>query len=134
VTLELPRWLLAERLAFGLILAGALVTEVVLVRYPALRQGPGLLAAALLALWQWRLGRHRSRRVRLGPGDIEVQAGAVPTSATGPRARILGRSVVLHWRANGRSRTAWLTPADVPPAALRRMRVCCRTQRRPAVS
>lgn len=134
MTLELPRWLLADRLTLALIAAGALALEATLARYPGLPQGPGLLLGGLLATWQWHRARHRPRLVCLGPADIFVQTGGAGSTApaTGPRTRLLGRSVILHWRADGRSRTAWLTTADLPGEALRRMRVCCRTHRRAA--
>jgi hypothetical protein len=132
VNVELPRWLLAERLTIGLVAAGALALEATIARYPGLPQGPGLLVGGLLAAWQWRVGRHRTRALVLTPGGVLVRDGSAvaPVPATGPRARILGRSVVLHWRSGGRSRTLWLTSADLPRESLRQMRVCCRTQRR----
>jgi len=134
VTLELPRWLLAERLTLALVAAGAVAVEATLARYPGLPQGPGLVIGALLATWQWRVGRQRPGAVVLTPGDVLVRdgRGGAPVSATGPRARILGRSVILQWRAGGRTRTLWLTSADLPRESLRQMRVCCRTQRRAA--
>jgi len=134
VTLELPRWLLAERLTLALVAACALAVEAALSRYPGLPQGPGLVFGALLAAWQWRVGRQRPRAVVLTPGDVLVRDGraVAPVSATGPRGRILGRSVILQWRAGGRMRTLWLTSADLPGDSLRQMRVCCRTQRRAA--
>ena len=134
MTLELPRWLLAERLTVALVAAGAVAVEATLARYPGLPQGPGLVIGALLATWQWRVARQRPGAVLLTPGEVLVRDGRAlaPVSATGPRARILGRSVVLQWRAGGRSRTLWLTSADLPRESLRQMRVCCRTQRRAA--
>ena len=136
MTLELPRWLLAERLTLALIASGALAVEATLARYPGLPQGPGLLIGALLAAWQWRLGRHRPRAVVLASGDVLVRTGGAvaPVPATGSRARVLGRSVVLQWLDRGRSRTLWLTSADLPPESLRQMRVCCRTRRRAAAT
>lgn len=132
MTVELPRWLLAERLTLGLVAAGALALEATLARYPGLPQGPGFLIGGVLAAWQWRVGRRRPRSLLLTPGEVLVVDGraVVPVAATGPRARILGRAVVLQWRAGGRSRTLWLTSADLPREPLRQMRVCCRTQRR----
>jgi hypothetical protein len=132
VTLELPRWLLAERLTLGLIVAAAAVLEAAIARYPGLPQGPGLVLGGILAAWQWYGRRHRPRVLALGPdGSVSLAAGREPpVAATGPRARVVGRAVVLHWRAGGRSRTAWLTAADLPRDALRRARVCCRTHRR----
>ena len=134
MTLDLPRWLLAERLTLALVAACALGVEAAVARYPGLPQGPGLVIGVLLATWQWRVGRQRPRSVVLTPGEVLVRDGRAlaPVSATGPRARILGRSVVLQWRAGGRSRTLWLTSADLPRESLRQMRVCCRTQRRAA--
>jgi hypothetical protein len=136
VTVELPRRLLAERLTLGLVVACALGLEATLARYPGLPQGPGLLVGGLLAVWHWRLGRHRPTAVVLAGGDVLVRAGGAvaPVSATGPRARILGRSVVLQWRTRGRPRTLWLTSADLPRESLRQMRVCCRTRRRTAAT
>ena len=41
MTLELPRWLLADRLTLGLVVAAAVALETAVARYPGLPQGPG---------------------------------------------------------------------------------------------
>jgi len=129
MTLELPRWLMADLLSLGLIACGGVALELTVARYPGLPQGPGVLAAAALALWQWRRGRVRPRVLVLAPQAVAVltPGSDSPAAATGPRARVLGRSVLLHWREGRRSGTAWLTRLDAPPGALRHARVCCRT-------
>jgi len=129
MTVELPARLLADRVTWALALACAVAIEVALARHPGLLPGPGLAAGSLLLLWQWLRLRRRPSRVSIGPEGVSVQlrgqpggaSAAVP--ATGPRARVLGRSAVLHWRGADGAGTLWLTPADLPRDALRAIRV-----------
>jgi len=69
--------------------------------------------------------RRRPVRVAIGPDGVGVQlrGASAPLRATGPRARVLGRSVVLHWRGAEGTGTMWLTPLDLPRGALRAARV-----------
>jgi hypothetical protein len=125
VTVELPARLLADRLSVALAVACAVAIESTLARHPGMPWGVGLVAGGLLLAWQWRRVQRRPGRIAIGPGGVAVQLAGrgVPVPATGPRARVLGRSVVLHWRDAGASGTAWLTPADLPSAVLRAIRV-----------
>ena len=108
LTVELPRWLLAERLSLGLACATAPVVEGVLARHPGAPVGAGLAVAALLVAGVWLQRRRRPRFV------------AVPA---GPGSRLLGSSVVVHWQSSGRSGALWLTPADLPRETLRSIAV-----------
>ena len=126
MTLELPARLFADRLALGLAIAGAVAIEAMLARHPGGPAGPGLAAGAALLLWQWRRLRDRPRAVVAGAAGVALwfHGSPEPVPATGPGARVLGRSVLLHWRSGRRSGTLWLTPADLPREALRALRVC----------
>lgn len=108
VTVELPRWLLAERLSLGLACAVAPVVEAVLARHPGAPAGAGLAVAALLAAGAW-FQRHRR------PRSLVVSAG--------PGSRLLGSSVVVHWQSAGRAGALWLTPADLSRETLRSIAV-----------
>jgi hypothetical protein len=133
MTVELPARLLADRLSVALPVACAIALEAMLARHPGLLPGPGVVVGGLLLAWQrWR-ARRRPGRIAIGPDGVSVQPVGrdVTLSATGPRARVLGRSVVLHWRDGGTSATAWLTPLDLPREVLREIRVRVQA-RRPA--
>jgi hypothetical protein len=125
MTVDLPAQLLADRLTWALAVACAVALEAMLLRHPGLPPGPGLVAGGLLLLWQWRQRRRRPVRVAIGPDGVGVQlrGASAPLRATGPRARVLGRSVVLHWRSAEGTGTMWLTPLDLPRGALRAARV-----------
>ena len=111
MTVELPRWALADRLALGLIVAAGVVLEVVLANLAGAPRGIGVLASAVLVLWQWRHRRQRPLAL-----DIAPDAGAL--LRLGPGSRVLGSTVVLHWQSPQTSGAVWLTPADVPRQAL----------------
>jgi len=130
MTLDLPRRMLADRLALALVAASAVAVEATLGRYEGLPQGPGILAGFLLALWQWRLVRRRPRTVSLQAPGVPAPGTGIgpPASSAGPGARVLGSSVVLHWRDGAGEGTAWLTRADAPRETLRLARVCFRTR------
>jgi len=125
MTVELPARPLAERMTWALVLACAVAIEVALTRHPGLPPGPGLAAGGLLLLWQWLRLRRRPSRVSIGADGVGVQlrGSSAVVPATGPRARVLGRSAVLHWRGADGAGTLWLTPADLPRDALRAIRV-----------
>lgn len=131
MTVDLPARLLAERLALVLSVACVLAIEATLARHPGLPSGPGLLVGGLLLVWQWRRSRHRPVRIAIGPDGVAVQPAGrnVAAPATGPRARVLGRSVLLHWRNADGTGTAWLTPADLPSEVLRAIRVRVQARR-----
>ena len=135
MTVELPARLLADRLSVVLAVACALAIEAMLARHPGLPPGPGLAVGGLLLAWQWRRSRRRPSRIAIGPDGVAVQPAGrdVTVPATGPRARVLGRSVVLHWRDANATGTAWLTPADLPRDLLRAIRVRVQARRAAAV-
>jgi hypothetical protein len=108
VTVDLPRWLLAERLSLGLACATAPVVEAVLARHPGAPTGAGLAVAALLVAGAWFQRRRRPRSLAL---------------PAGPGSRLLGSSVVVRWQSPGRSGSLWLTPADLPRETLRSLAV-----------
>ena len=125
MTVELPGWLLADRLSLGLACATAPVVELVLARHPDATGGLGLVVAALLlAGWGWQR-RRRPRSLHLAPAGAWVQFadGARLDCRPGPGSRLLGSSVVLHWQAAARSGALWLTPVDLPRATLRSLAV-----------
>jgi hypothetical protein len=125
MTVDLPARLLADRLTWALAVACAIALEAMLARHPGLPPGPGLAVGGLVLLWQWLQRRRRPVRVSIGPDGVGVQLGGAvaPLQAAGPRARVLGRSVVLHWRGAEGAGTLWLTPLDVPRDALHAARV-----------
>ncbi len=129
MTLELPAFLLADRLTFALSLASGPALEAMLMRQPYPVTGAGLVLGLVLLLWQWRRARCRPRRLHLLPAGAQVAFGTAfgPVNAAGRRARLLGRTVVLHWhgrRGPGPSQgTLWITPFDLPGEALRSLRV-----------
>jgi len=108
VTVELPRWLLAERLSLVLACATAPVVELVLAHHPGAPAGAGVVIAVLLVAGVW-LQRHRR------PQSLEI------TPARG--SRLLGPSLVVHWQARGRSGALWLVPGDLPREMLRSLAV-----------
>ncbi len=131
MTVDLPARLLADRLTWALAVACAVALEAMLARHPGLPPGPGFAVGGLLLLWQWRQRRHRPVRVWIGPDGVGVQFGGASARlrAMGPRARVLGRSVLLHWRGAEGAGTLWLTPLDVPRDTLRAARVCIQVGR-----
>lgn len=129
MTLELPAFLLADRVTVGLALASGPAFEAMLTRHPIPVTGAGLVMGLVLLAWQWRRTRHRPRRLHISPAGAHIGFRPVdlPVPATGARARVLGRTVVLHWHGRpgpGPSQgTIWITPLDLPEEALRALRV-----------
>lgn len=125
VTVELPRWPLADRLALALVPAAGLVVEVVLARHPGAPAGWGVAACLLLVGTLWLQRRRRPRAVVLGPegGCLRFGDGAEEPCRPGHGTRLLGAGVVLHWQGRTRSGSLWLTPADLTRAELRRLAV-----------
>jgi len=125
VTVELPRWLLADRLSLGLACATAPVVELVLARYPGAFAGGGVVAAALLvAGLEWQR-RHRPQALGIAAtgGWLRRAGGTRAECRVGPGSRLLGASIVLHWETPGQSGAVWLTPADLPRETLRSLAV-----------
>jgi hypothetical protein len=129
MTLELPACLLADRVTVGLALVSGLALEAVFTRQPEPVAGAGLLIGFVLLAWQWRRTRLRPRRLYVTPAGAQTEFGPVDirVPVTGRRARVLGRTVVLHWhgrRGPGPSQgTIWVTPMDLPEESLRALRV-----------
>ena len=126
MTVELPRWTLADRVTVALVVAAGIVVEVVAAGQHGAPSGVGLAVAVGLLLWQ---ARHRARRPRAlasWPAGSSAVCGAPdcePCSVHGA-SRILGLSVVLHWQPAAGGRNAlWLTPLDLPRRALRQLAV-----------
>lgn len=133
---ELPARLLADRLSLALAVASAVAIEATLARHPGLPLGAGLVAGGLLLAWQWQRARRRPGRIAIAADGVAMCRVGCDTiiPATGPRARVLGRSVVLHWRDSDSTGTAWLTPADLPREVLRAIRVRVEARRAAAAS
>lgn len=125
VTVELPRWLLADRLTAALLLAVVLVIEAVAARHPGAPRGLGVVAAALLAVAFQFQRQRRPRTLLFAPGASQLRFadGSERPFVAGAGSRLLGSSVVLHWQSPGRSGAAWLTPADLPRETLRALAV-----------
>jgi len=125
MNLELPPRLLADRLSVLLILGCGAVLEAALWRHPGLPGGAGIVTAGLLLAWHLRRARAvPTQAVWGGHGwRLLLADGRRIDANLGRGTRLLGPSVVLHWRAEGRSYRAWLTAADVPRPLLRSLAV-----------
>ena len=129
MSLDLPRVTLAEAAAAVLCVVCAATVETVLGRYPAAPAGVGLLLGVLPAMWLFldsvRPGRALRRVVWLTDGAwrLEFRDGSTLIADLGAGTRLLGRSLVLHWRVSERSFTRWLTPWDVDDGQLRKVTV-----------
>jgi hypothetical protein len=134
VTVELPRWPLADRLSLVLAVAAAVVIEAVAARHPGAPAGVGVAAAALLALGLWFQRRHRPQALEFAPGAgcLRFPDGRQQPFRPGAGSRLLGTSVVLHWQSPGRSGSLWLTPADLSREQLRALAVRLVAAGRPA--
>jgi hypothetical protein len=125
VTVELPRWALADGLTLGLLVAAGAVLEVVLGGLAGAPPGAGALTAAALALWQRSQRMRRPVAVALARngGTLTLGDGRRVPCQVGPRTRVLGPTVLLHWQSEGPSGALWLTPADLPRETVRRWAV-----------
>jgi hypothetical protein len=134
VTVELPRWPLADRLSLALVVAAAVVIEAVAARHPGAPAGVGVAAAALLALGLWFQRRRRPQALEFasGAGCLQFRDGRQQPFQPGAGSRLLGTSVVLHWQSPGRSGSLWLTPADLSREQLRALAVRLGAAGRPA--
>jgi hypothetical protein len=126
LTVEWPRWLLADRLTMVLALACALVVELVAANYPDVPTGAGLALGSLL------IGAHlllasNSRAVlgaRLDPAGcwtLLTRSGE-EAAELAPGSRVLGPTVVLRLRTAGGVHQVWLSPRDVSASRLRLLR------------
>ena len=133
VTVELPRWPLVDRLSLALVVAAAVVIEAVAARYPGAPAGLGVAAATLLASGLWLQRRRRPQMLEFAPGAgcLRLADGQELPFQPGTGSRLLGASVVLHWRSAGRSGSLWLTPADLSREQLRALAVCLVATGRP---
>jgi hypothetical protein len=129
---DLPRWTLADRVSCSLAVAAGIALEAVAAGLDAAPGGIGCVIAGGLLLWQRRNVARRPQRLAIGPGDgspAKEPAGYEPC-AVHAASRILGGSVVLHWRArSGQRHGLWLTPLDLPRQTLRRLAVRLVTSR-----
>ena len=129
MSLDLPRITLAEAAAAALCLVCAVTVEIVLARYPAAPAGIGLLLGVPPVMWLFldsvRPGRALRRVVWLTDGAwrLEFRDGSTLIADLGAGTRLLGRSLVLHWRVSGWSFARWLTPWDVDDGQLRKVTV-----------
>src|SRR5687767_7408422 len=129
MSLDLPRVTLAEAAAAVLCAVCGATVETVLGGYPAAPAGVGLLLGVLPAMWLFldsvRPGRALRRVVWLTDGAwrLEFRDDSTLIADLGAGTRLLGRSLVLHWRVSGRSFTRWLTPWDVDDGQLRKVTV-----------
>jgi hypothetical protein len=132
MSLELPRRLLADRLSVLLILGCGVVLEAALWRHPGVPGGAGIVTAGLLWAWHLRRAREVPAQAVWGPRgwQLLLADGRRIDANLGRGTRLLGSSVVLHWRAEGRSYRAWLTAADVPRPLLRSLAVRLQAQAR----
>lgn len=126
--LELPAWPMAESVALGVVGTLALVAEGVMARQPQGVAGVGLLLAALLASWLW-LRRRPGRRLATaalnpdGGWRLSYADGRAADATLVPGSRVLGPSLVLKWRVDGRRDSVWLTQWDLPLPVLRALTV-----------
>jgi hypothetical protein len=132
MTVELPRWTLADRVTAALAVAAGIVVEAVAAGQDWAPRGAGLAVAAGLLLWH---ARHRARRPLAlliqpaGSGAAGGRPGCEPCMVHAA-SRVLGPTVVLHWQpAAGGRRALWLTPLDLPRRTLRRLAVRLATGR-----
>jgi hypothetical protein len=135
VTVELPRWPLADRATLALAAAAAVALELLVAREGVAVPGLAMLVAGGLVLHLWRLRRARPQALELGSADASLRfAGGPPVPCTlGRSTRVLGPTVVLHWRSTAGCGALWLTPADLPRPLLRMLTVRLVARARPVV-
>jgi len=121
VTVELPRWPLADRLSLALACAVGPVVEFVLARHAGAPYGVGITLAVALVAGLWLQRRRRPRTLEFEPTGAWLRFAAEGRQVfrRGRGTRLLGSSVVVHWEVPGRSGALWLTPADLPRERLR---------------
>jgi hypothetical protein len=121
VTIELPRRTLADRVTWVLVAVAAAAVELVARRQLQAPVGAGLALALALGLLHCRAVRSRPTAVTLGSATwrLHFHDGTLRTARPGAGTRLLGPTVVLHWRAGRGSGRAWLSPLDLPHPSLR---------------
>jgi hypothetical protein len=128
LTLEIPSRLAADRVTTVLVVACALVIEVVAARHPGGPVGLGVAVAILLTAWH-RLRTRHAPAITVATVDgqgawrLELSDGRSLAAVLLPGSRVLGTSVVLRWRAGSVVRGTWLTGWDLPPDRLRELTV-----------
>ncbi len=127
LTVEWPRWLMADRLAVALVVACAGVAESVAAGHPGVAPGLGLAVGVLLACGQmWRMRNMEpvvgARLDPAGRWSLLTRGGSQPAELM-PGSRVLGPTVLLRLRSSGGVREVWLTASDVPASRLRELRV-----------
>lgn len=127
LTVEWPRWLLADRLTLALAVTCAAVVEAVAANHPDTPAGVGLaLGAVLIGLHLWLRRNNRAvlgaRLEPAGRWTLLTRSGGRPAELA-PGSRVLGRTVVLRLRAPGGVCSIWLTALDLPATHLRELRV-----------
>jgi len=135
MTVELPRWPLADRATLALAAAAALALELLVAREGVASPGLATFLASVLVLHLWRQRRARPLAVRLEAADawLRYAAGPAVPCSLGRSTRVLGATVVLHWRSAAGSGALWLTPADLPRPTLRMLTMRLVAGARPAV-
>lgn len=127
LTVEWPRWLLADRLTVALAAACAGVVESVIANHPGVPAGLGLVAGVLLIGGQM-LRIHNTGvglGARLDPAGrwtLLTCQGSQPAELA-PGSRVLGPTVVLRLRTARGVQEVWLTACDVSASRLRELRV-----------
>lgn len=126
MTVELPRWTLADRLTVALVVAAGIVVEVVAAGQDGAASGVGAAAAVGLLLWHARHRACRPLALELRPAGSGAATGVLAGDSCTVQgaSRILGPSIVLHWQtAAGGRQGLWLTPLDLPRRTLRQLAV-----------
>jgi hypothetical protein len=126
LTVEWPRWLLADRLTVVLAVACASVIEMVVANYPAVPTGVGLAIGIVLIGAHLLLARNNrallgARLEPAGRWTLLTRSGE-EAARLAPGSRVLGSTVVLRLRTAGGVHQVWLTPHDVSASRLRLLR------------
>lgn len=127
LTVEWPRWLLADRLSVALAVACSGVMEWVLANHPGVPAGLGLVTGVLLVGGQLLRIRNTmagvgARLDAAGRWTLLTRQGSQPANLA-PGSRVLGPTVVLRLRTAGGVHEVWLTAIDVSASRLRELRV-----------
>ena len=92
--------------------------------FDLIRQGgPVMIPILLISVGAIGLIIERALVFARGTSHLQFADGSQRSFVAGEGSRLLGSSVVLHWRSPGRSGAAWLTAADLPRETLRSLAV-----------